>query len=108
MEWREKDLALVIDALGVENSLAGVALERGGMDRKLGADFGRALPSGRAFLLGETWDLIGMADPPHGQAGEALPGSGTQPAGIERGGNLTIGLGAGKSRISSTTVAEVR
>ena len=66
------------------------------MDRKLGADFGRALPSGRAFLLGETWDLKGMADPPHGQAGEALPGSGTQPAGIERGGNLTIGLGAGK------------
>jgi hypothetical protein len=62
VERREKDLAFVIDALGVEDSFAGVAFERCGIDMKPGADFGRALPSGRTFMLGETWDLVGMAD----------------------------------------------
>jgi hypothetical protein len=58
IERREKDLAFVIDALSIEDAFARVALERAGMNAEPGADFGCVSPSGLAFMLGETWDLV--------------------------------------------------
>jgi hypothetical protein len=72
LERREKDLTFVIDTAGVEDSFICVTLERLGVDVKLSADFGRRMPAGLAFMLGQAVNSISQTDSSHTQTGKAL------------------------------------
>jgi hypothetical protein len=71
-ERLEKNLTFVIYALGAENSFVCVALKRLRVEMKLSADFGRRMPAGFAFILGEAADSVRQTDPSHTQTGKAL------------------------------------
>src|SRR5207249_4003788 len=88
----EEEEAFVIGPYGAEDAFAGPALGGAGMHTKLGGDLGGGQPPGLPEMLGQARNPISVPDVPDHQAMEGLSGARAEPAPVQGGRYLPIGL----------------
>jgi hypothetical protein len=97
----EEEEAFVIGPHGAEDAFACPAFRGAGMQPKLGGDLGGGQPPGVPEILGQARNPISVPDVPDHQAMEWLPGARAEPAPVQCGRDLPIGLLRGQHMASA-------